>query len=129
MQAVQAPSKQHANRIASSALISTPFYWLTHIFGCWHRQKMGAPFTLNNETHCTCMGCGACRQFDLERWKPTGSFYYPPVSVLYDTPYHPVTRVPADKDSFRPSTEDTLPGVFCDADFRHRIAEFESTLM
>ena len=123
MQAVQARSKQYANRIDSSALISLPIYWLTHMFGCWHLQKLGAPFTRDKETYRTCMRCGARRQFDVERSKHIGSYYYPPISVLYDASYHHVARVLADKNFLRPSKEDTLPSMFFEADFIHRIAE------
>jgi hypothetical protein len=93
------------------------------MFGCWHLQKLGAPFTRDNETYRTCMRCGARRQFDVERSKHIGSYYYPPISVLYDASYHHVARVLADKNFLRPSKEDTLPSIFFEADFIHRIAE------
>jgi hypothetical protein len=85
MQAIQAQLKRYAGRIDSSAPISTPNHWLTRVFGCWH-QKMNNPFTLNNETYCTCMRCGARRQFSVGRCKMTGSYYYAPPSALYDSP-------------------------------------------
>ena len=47
---------------------------------------MNNPFTLNNETYCTCMRCGARRHFNLGRSKMTGSYYYAPSSTLYDYP-------------------------------------------
>ena len=62
-----------------------PIHWLTHLFGCWHKE-MNQPFTLNHDTYCTCMRCGARRHFNVERSKMTGSYYYAPPSVLYDPP-------------------------------------------
>jgi hypothetical protein len=59
--------------------------WLTRLFGCWH-PKMGSPFTRGNETYCTCRECGACRKFDMVRWKSVGPYYYNTVVALYDTP-------------------------------------------
>ena len=54
------------------------------IFRCRH-AKMSAPFTRDSETYCTCMNCGARRQFNVERGKMKGSYYYPAPSALYDS--------------------------------------------
>jgi len=47
---------------------------------------MNNPFTLNDETYCTCINCGARRHFDVGRSKMTGAYYYAPPSALYDSP-------------------------------------------
>ena len=60
-----------------------PINWLTHLFGCWH-QKMGNPFTRGDQTYCTCRECGACRKFDMVRWKSVGPYFYNPILELYD---------------------------------------------
>lgn len=49
---------------------------IRRVFGCWHRH-MSLPFTRGNETYRTCIGCGARRRFDLERWTMVGGFYRP----------------------------------------------------
>ncbi len=85
MPAVQTSLKQYVARIASFAPISMPIYRLMNIFRCRH-AKMGSPFTRDNETYCTCMNCGARRQFNVKRGKMAGTFYYPSASVLYDPP-------------------------------------------
>lgn len=59
--------------------------WLTHLFGCWHK-RMGTPFTRGGQTYCACRECGACRKFDMVRWKSVGSYYYNPILALYDVP-------------------------------------------
>src|SRR4030095_2360178 len=91
MQPVEAsPSQQYLEPIDSIALIPTWIYWLTNMLGCWHWQKMGAPFKRGEETYCTCTGCGARRQFDVERSKHTGSYYYPlPGRPTKDSPMVP----------------------------------------
>lgn len=50
---------------------------VARVFGCWHRT-LSLPFTRDGETYRTCMGCGARRRFDTERWEMVGQFYYPP---------------------------------------------------
>jgi hypothetical protein len=62
-----------------------PFPGFKGIFGCWH-QKMNYPFTLNDETYRTCLSCGARRQFNVERSKMTGPYYFPSPSALYNLP-------------------------------------------
>jgi hypothetical protein len=76
MRAVQTSLKQHLNRITSFRLMS--------IFRCQH-GKMGPAFTRDNETYCTCMSCGARRQFNVERGKMVGAYYYPSPSALYES--------------------------------------------
>lgn len=49
---------------------------VARVFGCWHRT-LSLPFTRDGETYRTCMGCGARRRFDTERWETVGQFYYP----------------------------------------------------
>jgi hypothetical protein len=83
MQAVPASLKQYLNRVAIFVPISMPINRLMSIFRCRH-GKMGAPFTRDNETYCTCLNCGARRQFNVERGKMTGSYYYPAPSALYN---------------------------------------------
>ncbi|HEX5709101.1 MAG TPA: hypothetical protein VFX96_17500 [Pyrinomonadaceae bacterium] len=85
MQAVQALSIPHPERLDSPAQPSIPVNWLTRLFGCRHKT-MGSPFTMNNETYCTCMSCGARRHFSVERCELTGAYYYAPPSALYDSP-------------------------------------------
>lgn len=84
MRAVQEPFKSYANRTDPPAQVSIPNRWLTRVFGCWHKQ-MNNPLTLNNETYCTCMNCGARRQFNMERARMTGPYYFAPLSPLYDS--------------------------------------------
>lgn len=83
MQAVPASLKQYLNRAALFVPISMPINRLMSIFRCRH-GKMGSPFTRDNETYCTCLNCGARRQFNVERGKMTGSYYYPAPAALYD---------------------------------------------
>ena len=85
MRDVQLLLMLHRDRIDSSAPVSTPNHWLTRLFGCRH-LKMNNPFTLNDETYCTCINCGARRHFDVGRSKMTGAYYYAPPSALYDSP-------------------------------------------
>jgi hypothetical protein len=54
-------------------------YWLSRIFGCWHRQ-MSRPFTHGDHTYRTCARCGMRRDFDLQSWKMKGRFYRDQVS-------------------------------------------------
>lgn len=49
---------------------------VARVFGCWHRT-LSLPFTRDGETYRTCMGCGARRRFDTERWETVGPYYYP----------------------------------------------------
>jgi hypothetical protein len=69
MQAVQVSLRQCIDLITLFAPISTPFNRLMSIFRCRH-GRMGSPFTRDNETYCTCMSCGARRQFNVKsgRW-------------------------------------------------------------
>jgi hypothetical protein len=83
MQAFPSSLKQYVNLVASFGPISMPINRLMSIFRCRH-GKMGSPFTRDNETYCTCMNCGARRQFNVGRGKMTGSYYYPAPSSLYD---------------------------------------------
>jgi hypothetical protein len=48
---------------------------LSWLFRCWHR-KMSRPFTRDGLTFCVCVRCGMRRNFDLDAWKMTGSYYY-----------------------------------------------------
>lgn len=59
--------------------------WLTRLFGCWHK-KMSPPFTQEGETYCSCMDCGARREFNVVRGKMTGAYYYTAPSALYEPP-------------------------------------------
>ena len=131
MQATKASSERYSNLINPSSPTSTPSRWLTRVFGCWHGRKMGAPFTLENETYCTCMGCGARRQFNPRRQRMTGHYYYPPVTVLYDhdPAYHPAIRVRAVVDSFRPPEADAQRGVVHGTGFGLPAVELGSPLM
>ena len=60
-----------------------PNGWLTRLFGCRHRV-MSPPFTGGEETYRTCMRCGARRLFNVERGRMTGTYYYAPLSSLYE---------------------------------------------
>lgn len=46
------------------------------LFGCWH-PRLTRPITDKHSTYQTCVECGARRQFDIDSFKPSGSFYYP----------------------------------------------------
>lgn len=61
------PDEQTITHQSSSRLL-----WL---FRCWHR-KMSRPFTRDGCTYRVCLRCGMRRNFDLEKWKMTGSYYY-----------------------------------------------------
>ncbi|MEK7725127.1 MAG: hypothetical protein AAB336_12300 [Acidobacteriota bacterium] len=60
-----------------------PINWLARLFGCWHK-KMGNPFTRGNQTYSSCRTCGACRKFDMVKWKNVGPYFYNPILELYD---------------------------------------------
>ena len=62
-------------RIHRDSAVQRVAYKLTAIFRCWHR-KMSRPFTREGLTFCVCLRCGMRRNFDLEKWKMTGSYYY-----------------------------------------------------
>ncbi|HRH44015.1 MAG TPA: hypothetical protein PKY82_20455 [Pyrinomonadaceae bacterium] len=62
---------------------SVKISWLAHLFGCWHKQ-MGTPFTRGSQTYSTCRECGACRKFDMIRWKSVGPYFYNPILGLYE---------------------------------------------
>lgn len=47
---------------------------LRRIFGCHHRA-LSRPFTHGKQTYITCLKCGMHREFNLETWTPSGSFY------------------------------------------------------
>jgi hypothetical protein len=47
---------------------------ISWIFGCKH-TRLSRPHTRDRETFQTCLGCGMHREFDLENWRPRGSFY------------------------------------------------------
>ena len=49
------------------------------VFGCWH-LKMSRPKTENKVTYRYCIKCGMRRNYDLETFKNSGSFYKPTVS-------------------------------------------------
>ena len=131
MRAANAQSERYPNLIDPSSPTSTPNHWLARVFGCWHRRKMGAPFTLKNDTYCTCMGCGARRQFNPGRQKMTGHYYYPAATALYDhdPAYHPTMRVRAGGGSFPTLEVDTQRGVFPGTGFGLPAAELGSALM
>ena len=57
---------------------------LARVFGCWHFE-MSRPFTTGGETYRACLGCGARRSFDRERWEMKGDYYYAaPSTVLVE---------------------------------------------
>jgi hypothetical protein len=76
---------QDEGRTDPAQRTASPNRWLTRLFGCKHR-KMSPPFTGREETYCSCMNCGARRLFNVERGRMTGTYYYPPVSDLYEPP-------------------------------------------
>ena len=49
--------------------------WLNRLVGCWHKE-MSRPFSSQGQTYRVCLDCGARRQFNVNRWKMQGSFYY-----------------------------------------------------
>ena len=44
------------------------------MFGCKHRH-LSRPFTRDRQTYLSCLDCGMRREFDLQSWKPRGTFY------------------------------------------------------
>jgi hypothetical protein len=51
---------------------------LRRVFGCHHRA-LTRPFTRGKQTYIACLKCGMHREFNLETWQPTGTFYADPV--------------------------------------------------
>ena len=49
---------------------------VARVIECWH-LNMSRPFTRDGETYRACVGCGARRRFDTERWETVGRYYYP----------------------------------------------------
>jgi hypothetical protein len=49
------------------------------VFGCWH-LKLSRPTTTNHVTYQYCVKCGMRRNYDLDSFEPTGSFYLPPIA-------------------------------------------------
>lgn len=47
------------------------------LFGCWHK-RLTRPFTNKNVSYRACLECGARKSFDVQRFKSSGPFYYPP---------------------------------------------------
>ena len=47
------------------------------LFGCWHKN-LTRPFTNGKQSYRACLHCGARRQFDANKLKTFGAFYYPP---------------------------------------------------
>lgn len=52
------------------------------VFGCWH-FILSRPITIEKETYCVCVKCGARIRFDTERLTIVGDYYYPPIASLY----------------------------------------------
>ena len=78
MQAAQITLKQYGHGRAATApkgLTAQLPTWLARVFGCWHTE-MSRPFTHDGESYRTCLECGARRNFDPQRWKMVGRFYY-----------------------------------------------------
>jgi hypothetical protein len=47
------------------------------LFGCWHTE-LSRPFKSGNESHRSCMNCGARKRFDSATLRTFGPFYFPP---------------------------------------------------
>lgn len=64
--------------VANKVRIRNPVRMFDHalrrIFGCHHRA-LSRPFTHGKQTYIACLKCGMHREFDLETWTPSGSFY------------------------------------------------------
>jgi len=60
-------------------------FYISRIWSCWHR-KMSRPFTHEGETYRVCLKCGMRREFDLQTWKTTRSYYFPKVRTRYVKP-------------------------------------------
>lgn len=58
------------------------------LFGCWHK-RLTRPVTRDRVTFRSCLECGARRNFDMERFKTTGPFYFPP--TVKAEPFRQVT--------------------------------------
>jgi hypothetical protein len=85
MQAFKSIAARDGDRTDSQLQTAIPIRWLTRLFGCRHRN-MSPPFTGGEETYRSCMNCGARRLFNVGRGKMTGTYYYAPLSALYETP-------------------------------------------
>jgi hypothetical protein len=51
------------------------------LFGCWHKS-LSRPFTIGNDSYCSCLDCGARKHFDPQTLRTFGSFHYPPAVSL-----------------------------------------------
>ena len=63
----------------------TLFFLVSRIWSCWHRT-MSRPFTHDGETYRVCLKCGMRREFDLQTWKTTHSYYFPRVRTRHIKP-------------------------------------------
>lgn len=52
------------------------------LFGCWHKQ-LSRPFTIGKQSYCSCLQCGARKQFNADSLQTVGAFHYPP-PVAFD---------------------------------------------
>ncbi len=52
---------------------------INRFLGCWH-LKMSRPTTKNEVTYQYCLKCGMRRNYDLETFRASGSFYSAPIS-------------------------------------------------
>lgn len=86
--------QRYSSPFSFSRLISVPVWWLVRIFGCQHR-KMSRPITLGGETYCACVGCGGRRQFNLEKWRMQGPYYYKADSLKYEPNASSVVKLDA----------------------------------
>ncbi len=75
------------NRIAKAVINRTEEVFggkiglFVKLFGCWHRE-LSRPFTIGRDSYCSCLQCGARKQFDAETLQTFGAFHYPPPVVV-----------------------------------------------
>lgn len=50
---------------------------MASLFGCWHR-RLTRPISGKEGAYMACLDCGARKKFDIEDFRTSGPFYYPP---------------------------------------------------
>ena len=65
--------------ITSEELTGRKIGFVGKIFGCWHK-RLTRPMTNERTTYQACLDCGARKNFNIETFRSSGSFYYPPTA-------------------------------------------------
>lgn len=71
------------NRIAASVVNRThgsfgeKIGFMASVFGCWH-NRLTRPISDTSGSYRACLECGARKKFNIEDFRTSGPFYYPP---------------------------------------------------